>query len=224
MSIKQIREFNPEYEFYTTKDPQFEPFGRVLSLDASKWCTQAGALYPLPDAKASYIPNDPKLHEDGVIKTIQEEIFGHLAIQVGIVHGWNTCLTGIEFHQGSEVNIALRDCILLLGRKQDMEGTSYDAAKTMKFYITKGEVIEIYSSTLHYTPIQADAEGFSLGVILLEGTNTDLETAPKQMLTKKNKWYITHPSQTKKIEAGCIAGLQGEMIRIKHSASKSSQY
>lgn len=215
MSIQELQKCNPEYEFYTVQDEQFHPFGRWLPYDASEWIEQTLKKHPVPDKKASYFPDDLQLHEHALIKTIHNEIYGQLDIQVGIVHGKNEYLTGIEFHQGSEVNIALTDCILLLGKKEDMKDTTYDAAKTKKFYIKKGQVLEIYGSTLHYTPVQASTEGFSLGVILLKGTNTDMDAIPHTMLIKKNKWYITHASQTEKIKAGCIAGLLGDMLHIQ---------
>ena len=97
-----------------------------------------------------------------------------------------------------------------------MENHLYDSKKIKRFYIRKGEIVEIFSTTLHYTPIQTDELGFSLGVILLEGTNTELDSPSDPFLTKKNKWYITHQSQTSKINAGCIPGLQGELITIRH--------
>lgn len=216
MTIEQIQACNPEYEFYTTQSTQFQEFGRVLAYDANSWIQYANTAYPLPDKKASYFPDGEDLHNFSLIDAIQQDIFGHLAIQTGIVQGKNEYLTGIEFHQGSEVNIALTDCILVVGRRQDMIGVNYDGGLTKKFYLHKGEVVEIYASTLHYTPIQATSEGFSLGVILLEGTNTDIGPTSQTMLTKKNKWYITHASQTEKVKAGCIAGLQGELLHIKH--------
>ena len=217
MSLKEIQVYNQNRQFFTADSEAFSPYGRILPYDAKQWCNMAAQLYPLEMEKAAYRCDDPALlHDATIISRIKRDIFGEMDIQVGIVAGQNEYLTGIEFHQGSEVNIAITDCLLLLGLKSELQETVYDANKTKAFYIEKGTVLEIFDSTLHYTPIQTEKAGFSLGVILLKGTNTDIDTVKGSMLTKKNKWYITHPSQTAKIEAGCLPGLQGELIHIKH--------
>ena len=71
----------------------------------------------------------------------------------GVVTGKNKVLNGLEYHQCSETIIAVTDYILALGKRQDMVGNDYDIEKCELFYIPKGTVVELYATTLHYTPI-----------------------------------------------------------------------
>ncbi|MDO4466246.1 MAG: DUF4867 family protein [Bacillota bacterium] len=216
MSIEKIIELNPNYKIYSSAALETEGFGRVLPYDATDIVEYVNKNIPFKQEKASYKLDYAELHDFDVFKKVKHDIYGELNIQCGIVSGLNEYLTGIEFHQGSEVNIAFTDCLLLLGKTSQLKGTTFDTTKAKVVYLKKGEVVEIYGSTLHYTPIQVDPEGFSLGVILLEGTNSDIEYTRGEFLTKKNKWYICHQSQTAKIEAGNIPGLLGEMIHIRN--------
>ena len=73
----------------------------------------------------------------------------------------------------------------MLGKKEDLHDMEYQGDNVETFYLHKGEIIEIYDSTLHYTPMQVDKHGFSLGVILLKGTNTELDGNINDMLIKR---------------------------------------
>lgn len=85
------------------------------------------------------------------------------------------------------------------------------------FFQSKGSAVELYSTTLHYTPCKVSEEGFMTLVILPEGTNAPLENTSNKniLLTKKNKFFMTHPSQKAKVESGNHPGLIGELIKIK---------
>lgn len=213
MNLEYIRSLNPDLHIYTTKDYSFHEYGRCLSLDTDEILENIERIREIPNVGTTYETDISELHEASLFNDIQENIYGKLPIQAGLVCGKNTQLTGIEFHQGSEVNIAVTDCILLLGKKEDLKHECYDVNKIKAFYIKRGEALEIYSTTLHYTPLQVHQKGFALLVFLLLGTNMPIEN-PQGMLTKMNKWYITHPSQEKKIEEGCIPGLLGDMVKI----------
>lgn len=79
-----------------------------------------------------------------VVKEVSTDIFGGLEVQAGTCIGYNKVLNGVEYHQGSEV-----------------------------FYVKAGQVIELYGTTLHYTPCKVD-EYFMTVVLLIKGTNTTL--------------------------------------------------
>lgn len=222
MSLESMKKANPEVEFYTVEDAEFAVYGRVLPYDPSEIMSYVSKNLPILENGSAYCADIEELHNFDISRKVQKDIFGWLPMQVGLVHGKNQSLTGIEFHQGSEVNVAVEDCVLLLGKTSDMEGTSYAGEKAQAIYLKKGDVVEIYSTTLHYTPLQVSKKGFSTLVYLLEGTNTEIPYERNDMLTKKNKWYICHASQTKKIEIGNIAGLTGELrtLRIPEDENK----
>lgn len=215
MSLETIKGLNPEFEFHTVDEPLFETFGRVLNYDIKELTKNIHHNYPMPLVKSEYIPK-VELSNYPVLVDIQKDIYGELPIQTGIVHGYNQSLTGIEYHQGSEVNVAIMDCVLLLGKRYDMKNNTFHSNQATAFYVKAGQCIEIFSDTLHYTPIQVNKDGFSMIVILLDGTNTPLDTKAEGMLIKKNKWYITHASQTAKVEAGNLPNLLGELITIQY--------
>lgn len=217
--LDTIREKNKNITIYAITDDQFEPYGRLLSLDVKDviehLATEEAVFSQLP--KAQYVVDREDLHSFSVFSEIQREVFGELPIQVGVVQGRNQAATGTEFHQGSEVNIAVTDCLLVLGKKEKLLAEGKIDIKDMDiFYVPKGTVIEVYSSTLHYTPIEANGNGFSLVVVLIKGTNTDIDAKKGTMLTKKNKWYICHPSQKQKIEQGALPLFTGDLLTIEH--------
>lgn len=218
--LEQLKQMNSNLQIFTTKDKEFQQYGRSLDIDATSlidYLSSQGEKDEIKNAaKASYVTDREDLHDFVCIPQIQKDIFGYLPIQTGVVKGRNQSLTGTEFHQGSEVNVAVTDCLLVLGNKYDMIDNTIDVSQMDVFYVEKGEVLEIYPTTLHYTPIEANNEGFSLVVILIEGTNTDIDFEKNSMLCKKNKWYVCHSSQTAKIEQGFRVGLTGDLLTIKY--------
>ena len=113
--------------------------------------------------------------------------------------------------------MAVNDLVLLLGRQQDIEeDDTYDTAKIEAFLVPAGTAIEVYATTLHYAPCNAEDDGFRCVVILPRGTNTELDFEAgsgreDRLITAKNKWLIAHPEA--KIE-GAFEGLKGENITI----------
>lgn len=213
MNINKIEQLNKHRKIYDTSSKEFQKYGSVLPYSAQEIIDNFKEGYNYP---AKYCPNDENLFSFPLIQTIETEVYGELQIQVGMVSGRNDSLTGIEYHIGSEVNIALTDCILLLGEPKNLQEETIDGEELVSIYVKKGEIIEIYSKVLHYTPIEVDTCGMAMLVILLEGTNTDLEYYHRgNALIKKNKWYVTHKSQKKKIELGYKVALLGEKIVIK---------
>ena len=102
------------------------------------------------------------------------------------------------------------------GEEQDIENGKYDTSKVEAFLVPAGTVIEVYATTLHYAPCNANDGGFKCVVALPKGTNTDIEKrAPKteedKMLFARNKWLLMHPEAA---EEGQYVGLVGENICV----------
>lgn len=213
MTLDQVQQANPHLKIYSSRDDRFRPYGRVLTgyvLDEIEACVQASLQ--LPGSGSTYIPFIPEISNTRAVQQLFYDVYGGLEAQAGICAGQNKVFNGIEFHQGSETVIALTDCVLFVGKKADMTGQNYDGGLAECFFLEKGQIIEMYDTTLHYCPCNTGGY-FITVVILLKGTNTPIEK-PAGLLTKKNKWFITHKSVEAKVKAGCVAGLLGEINYI----------
>ncbi len=127
-------------------------------------------------------------------------IFGGLSVQVGSVSGRNARLNALEYHKSSEVLVAGTDLVLLLGRLGDIKDhRSYDADLIDAFFVSRGQAIETWSSTLHGAPSMVSSEPFSAAIVLPTETNAPLEAVDTGAegelgrLWALNKWLIACP-------------------------------
>lgn len=216
MDLELIRKLNKELRIKTVEDLEFSQYGKVLKeLDFSKLIKYAEENIEIPKEGNSYSASVEIMENFEEVKKVKDHIYGTLEIEAGPCAGQNTSLTGVEYHQGSEVTIAVTDCILIIGKLQDMIGNTYDSSKAEIFYFKKGQAIELYGTTLHYTPCKVNNDGFMTIVVLLKGTNEPIVKTECEILTKKNKWFIAHSSQYEKIKTGIKPGLVGDLINIK---------
>ncbi|MDY7991330.1 DUF4867 family protein [Paenibacillus polymyxa] len=218
-TIERLNQVNAPLVIYEIMSEAFRPYGRLLShFNTTELIKYAKDTTSVPDQGNHYVPSVTELEDFGVIHQIQDQVYGQLPIQAGFCVGQNTGLTGLEYHQGSEVVIAATDCIHLVGRVQDIEDNSYDSANVQVFFQPKNTVVQIYSTTLHYAPCKVDSEGYLTIVILPAGTNMPLEAGEGSrenlLLTKKNKFLMVHSTQMEKIAAGVHPGLRGKLLNI----------
>ena len=165
-----------------------------------------------------YVPSVEEMEALPDAEEMKNRGFGGLPIQIGYCNGDNRKLNGLEYHHSSEINIAVNNLVLLLGREQDIEADgTYDTSRVEAFFVPAGTVIEVYATTLHYAPCTAEGEnGFRCVVVLPKGTNTELDFAAgaegeDRLLAAKNKWLIAHE------EAGIVGafcGLKGENVTV----------
>ena len=196
-------------------DEAFRQYGKVIKdLDVSDIIT-AMSETPCPD-DVVYEPSIESLEACKSAQSVSDSLYGGMPIQIGYCNGNYHKLNGLEYHRDSEVNIAVTDLILLIGSEQDIENGKYDTSKVEAFLVPAGTVIEVYATTLHYAPCNANDGGFKCVVALPKGTNTDIEKrAPKteedKMLFARNKWLLMHPEAA---EEGQYVGLVGENICV----------
>ena len=200
-------------------DKAFKKYGQVLkNYDCSEILEKMKDA-PLPE-KVIYEPSIKELEELGIAKELKEREFGELPIQIGYCNGNNYMLNAVEYHRTSEINIAVTDLILLIGCQRDVEDDYlYDTANIEAFLVPAGTAIEVYATTLHYAPCNANEDGFKCVVVLPRDTNLPLEnkvnkTGEDALLFAKNKWLIGH-KDTDLGEQGAFIGLVGENISIK---------
>lgn len=198
-------------------DAAFLPYGRVIEgLDLSG-LMEAMQDTPLPD-DVVYEPSVEKLEALLAFSQLRDVVYGELPIQMGYCNGNNYKLNALEYHRSSEVDIGATDAVLLLGRQQDItEDFTYDTSKVEAFFLPKGTAVELYATTLHYAPCNADEGGFRVVIVLPENTNLPLSETHSGgedgHLTAKNKWLLGHPEGG--LPEGSPMGLLGENISIE---------
>ncbi|HCW54638.1 MAG TPA: DUF4867 domain-containing protein [Clostridium sp.] len=198
----------------------FKKYGRVLKNYDCKEIIEKMGDTPLPN-DVVYEPSVKMLEDLSIFNELQDREFGGLPIEIGYCNGNNNLLNAVEYHRSSEINIAATDLILLLGILQDVEDDfSYDTSKIEAFLVPKGTAIEVYATTLHYAPCNADDNGFRCVVVLPKDTNLPLEKDVNKsdedaLLFAKNKWLIGH-KDTDLGKQGAFIGLKGENIYLKN--------
>ncbi|MFK4438712.1 hypothetical protein ABH897_003278 [Paenibacillus sp. RC73] len=218
-TIERLNQVNAPLVIYEVMSKAFRTYGRLLThFNTAELTKYAKETTSVPNQGNHYVPSVAELEAFGVIRQIQDEVYGQLPIQAGFCTGQNTGLTGLEYHQGSEVVIAATDCIHLVGRVQDIENNSFGSGNVQAFFQPKNTVVELYSTTLHYAPCKVDSEGYLTIVLLPEGTNMPLVSGESSrgnpLLTKKNKFLMVHSTQTEKIAVGVHPGLHGKLLNI----------
>ncbi len=214
--LETLKKLNNGIEVLSIHDREFKKYGRVLEIDTDE-IVSAGEKLQRPQEGSSYELSVPEFETLGCSNEIREHTFGGCKVQIGICHGRNSLMNGLEYHKSSEVNIAITPLVLILGLEYEMEGDKFDASRAKAFYLKKGDAVEVYSTSMHFCPCQVSDEGFSAVVALPEGTNDILEGAVKdKLLFKKNKWIICHEKNQGLIERGVFPGIYGENHTIKY--------
>lgn len=204
-------------EIQKVTDISFQKYGKLVrEMDCSKLLKEMKHT-PMPN-DVTYVPSMKRLEDLEVAEEFQNHMYGGLPIQIRYCNGHNETLNAVEYHRCSEIDVAVDDIILLLGRQQDIkEDFTYDTSLMEAFYVPAGTAVELYATTLHYAPCGVNGNGFRCVIILPRDTNTEITfpLAGKDediLMATKNKWLIAH--EEAKIE-GAFCGLRGENITLK---------
>jgi hypothetical protein len=206
---------------YSVEDPQFVSYGRIVKgFDIQAWISYMENETPIPSQGNIYLPSNNQMEQQPVCTAMSDSLYGGMPIQIGYCNGRNTTYNGFEYHKGSEINVAVTDFMLVLGHSYEIHDLSYDVSQAEVFFVKKGTVIEMYSTTLHLSPCRVNEEGFKDIIVLPRGTNTPLlEEEKKQkasgdpeskLLLLRNKWVIAHPKRKPLIDQGAYPGVTGE--------------
>lgn len=216
----KIRDANKDYVIYDINSPEFKAYGNVLKgydLTAIKEYTDKHVM--IPSEGNWYSPTNSTLESFEIVKEIEADVYAGLPVEAGECAGNNTSFSAYEYHQGSEVNLVLTDIIMVLGKREQLADGVFNAQEDAKlFYVPAGTVIEMYSTTLHYSPCVVHKSGFKVIVILIKGSNQPLEEHFKSNndeIIKKNKFQLVHETRKDKIEQGIKVGLTGDLIDVK---------
>lgn len=217
--LTALREKNAGFPMYSVTDDAFRRFGRIVPFDASV-LTAAAEKIAMPEMGCKYFPDLPALETAVELRRVRDEIRGQGDCQIGLCWGYNYSLNCLEYHLASEHNIAVTDLVLLLAARQDMEGFDLPADRVTGFFVRKGMVIEVYATTLHFTPCQVNDAGFQCIVVLPRGTNQPFrgirpETGDGRLLWARDKWLIAHPASPHAAR-GAYPGVHGENLTLKY--------
>ena len=204
-------------------DQAFRKYGRVIQNVDFGELVEALKKTPIPQ-DVVYEPSVEALEELPVKAELTKAVFGEIPIQIGCCNGHNSLLNALEYHRSSEINVAARDAVLMLGCQQDVEEDfTYDTSLVEAFLVPAGTAVELYATTLHYAPCGVDGKGFQVAVVLPRKTNYPLEEKHTHLeqgkaldedalLTAVNKWLIGHEEGG--LEPGCFLGLKGKNLNI----------
>ena len=198
-------------------DKAFSAYGKVITVLDVTGILKEMEHTPLPD-DVIYVPSVPELEALPEALVIQNNVYGELPIQIGYCNGHNTKLNAVEYHRNSEINIAVTDLVLIIGKQQDIGADyTYDTSLMEAFLVPAGTVIEVYGTTLHYAPCHVEDGGFRCVVVLPKGTNTDMEpleikNKEDELLFARNKWLIGHEEGG--LPGNAFIGLKGENLHV----------
>ena len=224
--LARLREANPDISLAPATDPSFVEFGRIIDD-----LPTAG----LADWMSANVPVDPEGGYQRSIGAMEDlvgpsgktwrqwasrSLYGGAPAQVGWVAGRNTRLNAFEYHKASECLIAATPLVLLLGRMADLEDFSrFDSAKVRGYFMEAGMAIELYATSLHFSPVMAEPGGFRAAIILPSGTNAALEGIDSGLhgedglLRAERKWLLAC-RDTKPARAGARVGMENIELRI----------
>ncbi len=204
-------------KYYSVNDPQFRPYGRVLTGYDVAALAQQMEKTPLPEGTV-YCASDENLEQLAIFDQVRWRAFGGMPIQMGYCNGHNGKLDALEYHKSSEWNYACTELVLLLGKVEDVdpETETYPTDKVEAFIVPAGTVFETYATTLHYAPCARKGAGFKMVVVLPRGTNLPMQDVPEAVTPDRlqvaaNKWLIAHAAAN---ISGVHNGLLGENLIV----------
>ena len=225
-SLARLRAANPALALDSTADPSFAEFGRII---------RGLPVAPLVEWMRAKVPIGPEVAYQRSIGDMEDlqgpagktwgqwasrSLYGGAPAQVGWVAGRNARLNAFEYHKASECLVAATPLILLLGRMADLEGFArFDSAQVRGFFVTAGTVLELYATSLHFSPVMAEPRGFCAAIILPLGTNAPLEGIDSALggedglLRAERKWLLACPD-TKPARAGARVGMENIEVRL----------
>lgn len=227
--LEKLREKNTKV-IYSIEDGVFSNYGQELSGELSesmmKFMEQDAEF---PKIGNCYIASQKELEAYPLKRWVEDNIYGQVETQFGYCNGNNSQVHGFEFHQCSEVFIAITDCILaLVEPHKPLWKEAYNIDEAHLFFIPKGTMIELYPLVGHFAPIRVHAEGFRSIIILSKGTNAPLphrnervkykefiEIGAKQEAFALNKWLYVHEDRMDLVEKGAYLHVIGDNSPIK---------
>lgn len=202
-------------------DKAFGKYGRVIEgYDVERLIGVLENETPLPSNSVDYTASCQSLERLPIAAELARGAYGGMPVQLGYCNGYNTRLDCLEYHRDSEITVGSRDFILLLAKREECDDKHMlDTALVSAFVCPRGVLVELYATTLHYTPCSAKKDlGFKNLILLPRGTNEAMEKpicrdSEDECLWGKNKWLLAH-KDSPEAKNGAAVRLIGENIDI----------
>ncbi|GHU88338.1 DUF4867 domain-containing protein [Bacteroidia bacterium] len=220
MNPEELNKRNNHISIREIHDPSFHIYGKIMEgYDFSGLLDYMERETQIPDEGNIYKASVPEMERLEIKERLEKGFYGEMPIQIGYCNGRNSTLNGLEYHIGSEIDIAVTELVLLLGRLQDVVDGHFNSEAVDAFLVPKGTALQLYETTLHFSPCKTSPEGFKCIVVLPRGTNEPLENDRSKygdkFLFAKNKWLLAHPERKPLMEKGAWPGITGDNIEIK---------
>lgn len=220
MTLNELRELNPHLDIKGVTNLAFKKYGRIVTgYDFTELIKYMEDNTEIPKVGTIYSSSEAAMEASEVSAYIEKDIFGEMTIQVGYCNGRNSSMNALEYHKSSELNIAVTDMLLFLGRVQDIQEWQYDVKNLDPFFVPEGVAVELYATTLHFAPCKIEPSGFKCIVISPKETNHKLQheydkQGENRLLFMKNKWLLVHPSRGDLLERGACSGINGANLEV----------
>lgn len=219
--INYLKQLNPALQIKSILDEAFLKYGKVLDQYDFSQCIEITKTKGIPDSGNVYVASDDELMSTAIAKELSNRFYGNMPIQIGYCNGNSTMLNALEYHKGSEIDVAVTDLVLILADIRDIKDNQLPSTSTEIFFVPQGTAVELYGTTLHFAPCKVSDNGFMSIIVLPEGTNQPLPSIPSpiceedKLLWMQNKWLIAHKDSIPASKGAC-AGITGENIEIKY--------
>lgn len=129
-------------------DARFKKYGRIVKDVDFKELIEEMKKTPCPE-DVIYVASVPELEALPVFDELVERTYGEMPVQIGYCNGKNKLLNALEYHRSSEIDVAVSDLVLMLGKRADItEDFQYDSANVEAFLVPAGTAVEVFADTL----------------------------------------------------------------------------
>ncbi|EPR12982.1 DUF4867 family protein [Ruminiclostridium papyrosolvens] len=218
--INYLKQLNPTLQIKSIFDEAFLRYGKVLDQYDFSECIEIMKTKGIPDSGNVYVACDDELMSTSIAKELSNIFYGNMPIQIGYCNGNSSKLNALEYHKGSEIDVAVTDLVLILADIRDIKDNHLSSASTEIFFVPAMTAVELYGTTLHFAPCKVSDKGFKSIIVLPAGTNQPLLSIPSplcdedKLLWMQNKWLIAH-EESIPASKGAYAGITGENFEIK---------
>lgn len=216
-SLERLRSLNPGLDIRPVEDPGFARYGRILTEYDFRGLIDLVREFPVPATTNTYTAEIPAAREMAIHAELASSLYGEMPIQIGFGGGHCHSLNALEWHKGNEVNVAVTEFVVMLASLEDLEGGFLDTGRVRTFHLAQGQAVELYGTTLHYSPCNADSRPFRMLVVLPQGTNLPLAGGREagDLLMARNKWLIAHPEAKGEIAEGARVAITGKNLVLR---------
>lgn len=218
--LTYLQSCNPHITIHPISDPTFLKYGKVLKGFDFNECLELMQAKVIPEEGNCYIASDIDLMKTKTVTELSQRFYANMPVQIGYCNGNNSKLNALEYHKGSEIDIAVTDLILILSDVRGIQDNKLSSSCVEIFYVPANTACELYATTLHFAPCKTSDNGFKSIIVLPEGTNEPLSILPTPkcdedyLIWMQNKWLIAHADSIP-ASKGAFIGITGENIEIK---------